>query len=186
VLRIVESWDGWLAAVWEGRGGMGKKKKEKQRKRVSTEGVYIMVFTDGIHRRIHSVGDSIGDSVGDSIGDSAMSLYGYLSLNPSVIPSVKSSEKTPRHHVVAPFQTTCIVRRRYGRYIPTDIFHLYIPTVSPTELVHRYIPTDFEMEFSPSVITTNEIFPSVIPLVFSGFLVVYKLSHYYQLILLIY
>jgi hypothetical protein len=37
-----------LAAVWEGRGGMGKKKKEKQRKRVSAEGVYIMVFTDGI------------------------------------------------------------------------------------------------------------------------------------------
>jgi len=47
VLRIVESWDGWLAAVWEGRGGMGKK-KEKQRKRVSAEGVYIMVFTNGI------------------------------------------------------------------------------------------------------------------------------------------
>ena len=48
MLRIVESWDRWLAAVWEGRGGMRKKKKEKQRKRVSTEGVYIMVFTDGI------------------------------------------------------------------------------------------------------------------------------------------
>jgi hypothetical protein len=48
VLRIVESWDGWLAAVWEGRGGMGKKKKEKQRKRVTAEGVYLMVFTDGI------------------------------------------------------------------------------------------------------------------------------------------
>jgi hypothetical protein len=25
------------AAVWEGRGGMGKKKKEKQRKRVSAD-----------------------------------------------------------------------------------------------------------------------------------------------------
>ena len=36
MLRIVESWDGWLAAVWEGRGGMGKK-KEKQRKRVSAD-----------------------------------------------------------------------------------------------------------------------------------------------------
>jgi hypothetical protein len=38
VLRRGESWDGWLAVVWEGRGGMGKKKgkkKEKQRKRVS-------------------------------------------------------------------------------------------------------------------------------------------------------
>jgi hypothetical protein len=27
-----------LAAVWEGRGGMGKKKKEKQKKRVSADG----------------------------------------------------------------------------------------------------------------------------------------------------
>ena len=87
-----------------------------------------------------------------------MSLYGYLSLNPSVIPSVKSSEK--------------IFRRRYGQYIPTEIFRRYIPTVSPTDLFHRYIPTDFETEFSPSVITTDRIFPSVIPLVFSGFLVV--------------
>jgi len=41
VLRIVESWDGWLAAVWEGRGRKGKRKKEKQRKRMSAEGVYI-------------------------------------------------------------------------------------------------------------------------------------------------
>jgi hypothetical protein len=95
-----------------------------------------------------------------------MSLYGYLSLNPWVIPSVKSSKKTPRHHAVASFQTKCIVCRRYGRYIPTDIFRQYIPLVSPTELGLRYIPTDFETEFSPLVITTDEIFPSVIPLVF--------------------
>jgi hypothetical protein len=27
----------------------------------------------------------VGDSVGDAVGDSATSLYGYLSLNPSVI-----------------------------------------------------------------------------------------------------
>jgi hypothetical protein len=80
-------------------------------------------------------------------------------LNPSVIPSVKSSGK--------------IVRRRYGRYILTDIFRRYILTVSPTKLVRRYIPTDFETEFSLSVITTDGIFPLVIPLVFSGFLVVF-------------
>ena len=101
-----------------------------------------------------------------------MSLYGYLSLNLSVILSVKSSEKTPCHHAVASFQTKCIVRRRYGRYIPMEYYRWYIPTVSPTELVHRYIPSDFETEFSPSVITTDRIFLSVIPLVFSGFLVV--------------
>ena len=43
MLRRVESWVGWLAAVWEGRGEMGKKKgkKKKQRKRVlSAEWVY--------------------------------------------------------------------------------------------------------------------------------------------------
>jgi len=27
-----ESWDWWLAAVWEGRGGMGKKKRKKKKK----------------------------------------------------------------------------------------------------------------------------------------------------------
>jgi hypothetical protein len=69
VLRIVESWDGWLAAVWEGRGGMGKKKKEKQRKRVSAVGVYIMVFTDGITDEMY----------------------------PSVIPSVILSATVPCH-----------------------------------------------------------------------------------------
>jgi len=69
VLKIVESWDRWLAAVWEGRGGMGKKKKEKQRKRVSAERVYIMVFTDGL-------------------------TDGYI---PSVIPLVISSVTMPCH-----------------------------------------------------------------------------------------
>jgi hypothetical protein len=79
-------------------------------------------------------------------------------LNHSVIPSVKSSEKTPCHHVVASFQTKCIVR--------------------------RYIPSDFETEFSPSVITTDEIFPSVIPLVFSDFLVVVVLVLIWVLLVL--
>jgi hypothetical protein len=60
------------AAVWEGRGGMRKKKKEKQRKRVSVDWAY-----NGFYRRILFVGDSVGDS--------ATSLYGYLSLNPSVM-----------------------------------------------------------------------------------------------------
>ena len=122
---------------WDGKEEEGETEEES----VGRGGVYNG-FYRWTHRRIYSIGDSIGDSVGDS----AKSLYGYLSLNPSVIPSVKSSEKTPCHHVVASFQTKCIVR--------------------------RYIPTDFETEFSPSVITTDGIVPSVIPLVFSGFLVV--------------
>ena len=124
---------GWVVGCslggerWDGKEEKGETEEES----VDRGGVYNGFYRWN-HRRIHSFGDSIGDSVGDS----AMSLYGYLSLNPSVIPSVKLSEK--------------IFRRRYGRYIPTD----------------------FETEFSPSVITTDRIFPSVIPLVFSGFLVV--------------
>jgi hypothetical protein len=84
VLRIVESWNGWLAAVWEGRGGMGKKRKEKQKKRVSADGWVYNGFFQWNNRWISSVGDS------------ATSLYGYLSLNPSVIPSVKSSTSPRR------------------------------------------------------------------------------------------
>ena len=106
MLRRVESWNGWLAAVWEGRGEMGKKKgrkKEKQRKRVSVEWVY-----KGFYRWNHQRNMSVGDSIGNSAGESATSLYGYLGLNPSVISSVKSSEKNPRHHTVATFQTNCI------------------------------------------------------------------------------
>lgn len=75
-----------------------------------------------------------------------MSLYGYLGLNPSV----KSSEKTPRHHTVASFQTNCIGSRRSGQYIPID----------------------FETELFLSVRITDEKIPLVIPLVFAGFLVV--------------
>jgi hypothetical protein len=74
---------------------MGKKKKEKQRKRVSADGLVYNGFFQWNHRRLHSVGDSIGDSVGDS----ATSLYGYLSLNPSVISLVKSSDVTMPLHI---------------------------------------------------------------------------------------
>ena len=66
-----------MAAVWEGRGGMGKKKgkkKEKQMKRgrESVGGANIYwIFQRNI-------------SVGDSAGVSDTSLFGCLGLNPSV------------------------------------------------------------------------------------------------------
>jgi F-box interacting protein len=47
-----------------------------------------------------------------------------------------------------------------------------MPTELPTEYFCQYIPTDLETELCPSVIITDGIFPSVIPLLFSGFLVV--------------
>ena len=122
------------------------------------------VYND-FYRWNHRRNVSVSDSIGDSVGDSAMSLYGYLGLNSSVIPSIKSSEKTPRHHTVASFQTNCIGRRRSG---------WYIPTVSPTELCHRYIPTDFETELFPSVRITDKKIPSVILLVFADFLVAFR------------
>jgi hypothetical protein len=146
---------GWVVGCslggerWDGKEEEGETEEES----VGSGGVY-----NGFYRWNHQQNVSVGDSIGDSVSDSAMSLYGYLSLNPTVIPSVKSSEK--------------IVCRRYGWYIPTEYFHRYILTVSPTDVFRRYKPTDFETEFSPSVITTDRIFLSVIPLVFSGFLVV--------------
>jgi hypothetical protein len=147
---------------WERRRRRNKGRECRQR------GCVYNGFYRWNHRRIHSVGISIGDS----IGESATSLYNYLSLNPLVIPSVKSSEKTPRHHTVASFQTNFIGCRRYGRYIPTEYLRRYIPTVSPTDLFRRYIPTDFETELFSSAIITDEKIPSVIPLVFASFLVV--------------
>ena len=161
MLRIVESWDGWLAAVWEGRGGIEKKKKKKQRKRVSADGWVYNGFFRWNHRQIHSVGDSIGDSVGDS----ATSLYDYLSLNPSVMSVGKIAW---RHHAFSYFQINCIPRQRHRRYIPTEL---------PTEKFRRYIPTNFETELLSSVYITDGTIPSVIPLVFSGFLVVYVSSN---------
>ena len=91
-------------AVWEGRGGMGKKKKEKQWKRVSA----YNGFFRWNHRRITSVGDSVGESV--------TSLYDYLSLNPSVIPSVKSSDVTTPLHISR--QTVYPVGETVGIYRP--------------------------------------------------------------------
>jgi len=138
-------------AVWEGRGGMGKKKKEKQRKRVSADRWAYNGFFRWNHRRITSVGDSIGDSVGDSIddsvGESVTSLYGYVSLNPSVILSVKSFDVTTPLH------------------FPDKLY-------TPSGLCRRYIPTDFETELFSSVIITDGKIMLVIPLVFSDFLVV--------------
>jgi len=98
----------------------------------------------------------IGIPVGNSTDESATSLYRYPGLNPSVILSVKSSEKNPCHHTVATFQTNCIVRQRYGQYILTDVFRRYIPTVLSTDVLCRYILTNFETELFSSVKITNK------------------------------
>jgi len=140
---------------------MGKKKKEKQRKRVSADrwvnnGFFAMESpTDCFRRWFHrwQCHVTIRISQFESFGNSV-------------------SKIVWRHHAVAYFQTNYIPRRRNGRYIPMEIFRRYIPTVSPTDVGHRYIPTDFEMELCPSVIITDRNIPLVILLVFFGFLVV--------------
>jgi len=144
---------------------MGKK-TEKYRKRVSAEWVYIGFYQWNHQRKL-----SICIPVGDSASDCATSLYGDPGLNPSVIPLVKSPEKNTRHHTVATFQKNYLIRRRYCRYIPTDVFRRYIPTVSPTGIICRYISTELKTELFPSIRITDE----KIPLVFADFLVVRQL-----------
>jgi hypothetical protein len=133
---------------------MGKKKgkkKEKQRKRVSAEWVYNG-FDRWNHRRTHSVGIPVSDSASES----ATSLYGYPGLNPSVILSIKSAENNPRHHIVGTFQKNCIVGRRYGRYIPMEVFRQYIPIVSLTDVLCRYMPVSKKkFRFALSPLTIN-------------------------------
>ena len=144
---------GWLQF---GRGEVGWERRRRRRRRnrgreCRHRGYVYNGFYRWNHRR--------NVSVGDSDGESATSLYDYLGLNPSV----KSSEKTLRHHTVASFQTNCIGRQRYGRYLPTG---------SPMELCRQYIPTELETKLFPSVRITDEKITSVISLVFAGFLVV--------------
>jgi len=146
VLRRGESWDGWLAAVWEGRGGIGKKKgkkKEKQRKRVSVELICTAIFRQ-IHRQQFSVGESIG----------------------------YSAQKNPRHHAVATFKKSfspsAIPPVLFADgIIPSKIPPVYTDGSSPSAntdgIADRIIP---------SLEVSDEKIPSVIPLVLSDFLVV--------------
>jgi len=162
---------GWL------QFGRGEVRRERRRRNRGRECRQRGCVYNGFYRWKHRRNLSVSISIGDSVGDSATSLYDYLSLNPSVIPSVKSSEKTPRHHTVASFQTNFIGHQRTGQYIPTKIFRRYIPMVSPTNLCRRYIPTYFKTELFMSVIITDEKIPSVISLVFAGILVVQDCSY---------
>jgi len=131
---------------------------------------------NGFYRWNHRRNVFIGIPVGNSADESATSLYKYPGLNPSVILSVKSSEKNPCHHTVATFQTNCIDRQRYGQYILTDVFRRYIPTVLPTDVLCRYILTNFETELFSSVKITNKKILSVSPLVFADFLVMMQFA----------
>jgi len=92
---------------------------------VSAEWVYI-----GFYRWNHLRNVSVDIPVGESAGDCATSLYGDPDLNPSVIPSVKSSEKNPRHHTVATFQKKL--------YNPSVIRSVYTDCISDINCLSVY------------------------------------------------
>jgi hypothetical protein len=112
---------GWVVGYsLEGERWDEKEEEGETDERVSVDGWVYNGFYRWNHRRNNSVGDSIGDSVVESV----TSLYGYLSLNPSVIPSVKSSDVTTPLHIsrqtVYPVGETVgiyrqILRRNYVR-----------------------------------------------------------------------
>jgi len=111
VLRIVDSL-GWVFGYSLGgelQFGRGEVGWERRRRRNRGRECRQMGAYNGFFRRNHQRMYSVGAS--------ATSLYGYLSLNPSVISVGKIAW---RHHVVAYFQTSCITRRRNCQY--TDGF----------------------------------------------------------------
>jgi len=136
VLRIVESWDEWLTAVWEGRGGMGKKKKEKQRKRVSAEGVRIkwLLPTDV------SISDSIDDSVGDTVR-----LSQFESIGHSVDKIVWKNSTSP-HRCIFPNK---LYRPPAIRSVYTDG---HIPSVYTDYISDRVSPSVYTDRFWDEII----------------------------------
>jgi len=150
--------DGWLQFEREEVRWERRRRRNKGRE-CREMGGYIMVFSDSFRRWFHrwyrrwqchvTIRLSQFEYLGHSVGKIVW-----------------------RHHAVAYFQINCIPHRRNGQYISMKYFCQYIPTVSPSDLCRRYILTDFEMELFSSVIITDRKISSVIPLVFSGFLVV--------------
>jgi len=153
---------GWLQF---GRGDVGwERRRRRNRGRECRQmGGYIMVFFDGItdngffwwnHQRIPSVDDSISDS----IGDSATSLYGYLSLNPSVIPSIKSSNVTTSLHI-----------SRQNIY-PSAKWLVYTDKIFPSVYTNRFADGSMSSVYSDRY--WDGKISSIISLIFSDFLVV--------------
>jgi len=83
---------------WDGKEE-GEEEGETEEERVSAEAVYT-----GVYRRNHRRKYFVGNTVGDFAGVSDTSLLGCPGLNPSVFPSVNSSEKNPCHPAVGIFK----------------------------------------------------------------------------------
>ena len=87
---------------WERSDG----EEGEEEREIEKENVGRLVYI-GFYRWNHRRTVFIGQIVGDFAGERATSLYGDPGLNPSV----KSSEKKPRHHTIATFQKNYIIRR---------------------------------------------------------------------------
>ena len=87
-----ERWDGEEEREEEGE-------TEEERKRECRQRQYILDLPMESPTEC-----SVGNTVGDFADVSDMSLFGCPSLNPSVFPSVNSSEKNPRHPVITIFK----------------------------------------------------------------------------------
>jgi len=109
---------------------------------------------------------------GDSVGDSVTSLYDYLSLNPSVIPSVKSSEKnsTSTCRCIFPDKLYTPSEKR-SVYTNGNISSVYIDRFSDGVRSSVYTDRCWDKIISVGNYYRRKI-PSRIPLIFSGFLVV--------------
>jgi hypothetical protein len=97
---------GWLQF---GRGELGWERKMRNRGGENRQSVYILPFIDGITDGLLS---SVYPSVHLTVKGPRhymkilVSLYGDPGLNPSIILSVKSSEKIQHHHIISCFQNS--------------------------------------------------------------------------------
>jgi len=126
---------GWLQfgrgeVGWGRRRGRRRRNRGREEERVSVEAVYT-----GVYRRNHRQKYSVGNTVGDFAGVSDTSLLGCPGLNPSVFPSVNSSEKNPRHPAVAIFKK---------KFLPSAMPPIYtdgiIPSVYTVDITDEVFP----------------------------------------------
>ena len=115
---------GELGWVWL-QFGWGEVGWERRRRRNRGRECRQMWAYNGFFRWNHRRITSVGDSISDSFGDSATSLYGYLSLNPSVISSVKSSDVTTSLHISR--RTVCPIGETVGIYRQNISVGIYRP-----------------------------------------------------------
>jgi len=133
---------GWLQFGREEVGWGRRRRKQMKRGRESVGGASIYWIFQRNHRRQYFVGDSAG--VSDT------SLFGCPGLNPSVFPSVNSSEKNPRHPAVAIFKKN---------FSPSAMPPVYtdgiIPSVYTSGIADGVFPSGNSNRFGDGIISVG-------------------------------